>query len=240
VHVGRGRFDRVDEAIVHVNAYVHFHPVDEAFRAAVIPLIPLLGLVHFGIPLTFPVLVPPAHSGYALVKVELGAAIKVASMIVPCFMALTLALRWASTTSKICYSEMVLLQQVPERENRGLIRDPVTDHVDPRETAHGGHLDQGLLHGRIAERIPLLKQVDAQHGCQRIGHATNLGAGLGIVGLNQIKWRFPRHHHLHFAQKSLPPSVLFGCGLLVITKAELLDTHEPCSRLRSQDHSHAG
>jgi hypothetical protein len=39
--------------------------------------------VHLRIPLPLFVLVPPAHSGFALIKVELGAAIKVASMIVP-------------------------------------------------------------------------------------------------------------------------------------------------------------
>jgi hypothetical protein len=57
--------------------------------------------MHLGIPFPCLVLVPSAHSGSALVKVELGAAIKVASMIVPCFMAMPLALRWAFTTAKI-------------------------------------------------------------------------------------------------------------------------------------------
>ena len=32
---------------------------------------------------------------------------------------------------KDLFAEIVLLQQVPERENRGLIRDPIADHVDP-------------------------------------------------------------------------------------------------------------
>ena len=49
-----------------------------------IPLVALLGLVHLWIALPLFVLWPPAHSGYALVEVELGAAIKVASTIVPC------------------------------------------------------------------------------------------------------------------------------------------------------------
>jgi len=57
--------------------------------------------MHLLIPLLLLVLVPPAHSGFALVKVELGASIKVASMIVPCFMTMPLALRWAFTTAKI-------------------------------------------------------------------------------------------------------------------------------------------
>jgi hypothetical protein len=56
-----------------------------------IPLVALLGLVHFRIPLLL------------LIFGGLGAAIKVASMIVPCFMAMPLALRWAFTASKICW-----------------------------------------------------------------------------------------------------------------------------------------
>jgi hypothetical protein len=52
-----------------------------------------LGLVHLRIPLPLLVLVPPAHLGFALVKVELGAAIKVASTIVPCRIVMPLSLR---------------------------------------------------------------------------------------------------------------------------------------------------
>jgi hypothetical protein len=79
-------------------AGLRLHPVGEAFRAAVVPLLALAGLVHLRIPLLLLVLVPPAHSGSALVKVELGAAIKVASTIVPCFISMPLTLRWAFTT----------------------------------------------------------------------------------------------------------------------------------------------
>lgn len=130
---------------------------------------------------------------------------------------------------KDLFAKIVLLQQVTERQNRGLIRDSVADHVDPRETAHRRHLDQRILHRWIAEVIPLLRQVNAQHVCQRIGRPTTLGAGLGIVRLDQrigrldqIKQRFPKHDLLHLAQKSLPPGALLGCGLLVITESNLL------------------
>ena len=77
--------------------------------------------------------------------------------------------------------------------------------------------------------------MDGQHGLERIGRATTLGAGLGIVGLDQINQCFPRHHNFHLAQKSLPPGAFFGRGLLVITVGEalraalteLLAAHEP-------------
>jgi hypothetical protein len=61
-------------------------------------------------------------------------------------------------------TQVVLLQQVPEGQDRALIRHPVTDQVNACKTTHGGHLDQGLFHSRITEGVPLLQQVDPQHG----------------------------------------------------------------------------
>lgn len=136
-------------------------------------------------------------------------------------------------------TEVIFLKQVAEGQDRGLIWDSVADHVDPCETAHRGNLDMRILHCWVAEVVPLLQKVDSQHGCQRIGQATTLGASLGLVGLDQFKQRFPRHHHLHLAQKSLPLGALFSCGLLVITESELLAAHHPCVHLRLQGYFRA-
>ena len=46
------------------------------------PLIAFLGVVHLRIALARIVLSPPAHSGFSLLEVELGAAIKLASVLV--------------------------------------------------------------------------------------------------------------------------------------------------------------
>ena len=73
MHIGGSGFHRVDQPGVLVHADVDFHAVGEAFRAAVEPLVAFLGLMHLGIPLSFLILSPPAHSGFALVEVELGA-----------------------------------------------------------------------------------------------------------------------------------------------------------------------
>ena len=59
-------------------------------------------------------------------------------------------------------TQPMLLQQVtaiwpeasvaePLGQDRGLIRDPIADQLDAGKAAHGGHLDQCLFHGRIAE-----------------------------------------------------------------------------------------
>ena len=45
-----------------------------------------------------------------------------------------------------------------EGQDRRLIRNPITDQIDAGKAEHGGHLDQGLYHRRVAERIPLLQQ----------------------------------------------------------------------------------
>jgi len=133
-------------------------------------------------------------------------------------------------------AQLVLLQQVADGQDRGLIRDPITDQLDPGKAAHGGRLNQGLFHGRDAERIPLLQQVDPQHGGQRIRRPTAFLACLGVMGLDQPDQGLPRHHHFHLREKLLPFGLLLGRGELVIREAELLATHQPCPGLRSQGH----
>ena len=90
---GRGD-DPVDQAGVLPDAAMELH--------AAVPLVALLGLVHLWIVLHLLVRVPPAQSGFALLKVELAAAIKVASTIAPWRIVMPQALRWALTISKIC------------------------------------------------------------------------------------------------------------------------------------------
>jgi len=48
---------------------------------------------------------------------------------------------------------------IRRRQDRGPIRDPVTDQFDASESAHRRHLDQCILYGWIAEVIPLLQQM---------------------------------------------------------------------------------
>ena len=97
----------------------------------------------------------------------------------------------------------MLLQQVAEGQDRGLIRDPVTDQLDARKAAHRGHLDQGLFHGRVAERVPLLQQMDPQHRRQWVRWPAAFLTGLGVVELDQVDQRLPRHNCLHLGQEAL-------------------------------------
>ena len=210
---------RTDEAALAIHADVNLHPE--------VPLLALAGLVHLRIPLLLLIFGGAGRRDQGGINDR------------ALLHRHAVGLEVGFDHLKDLLAEIVLLQQVPERENRGLIRNPVTDHVDPCKTAHRRHLDQRILHRWIAEVVPLLEQVDAQHGCQRIGRATALGAGLGIVGLDLINHRFPRHHLLHFSQKTLAPRALLGRGLLVITESELLAAHEPSPRLRLQGYFRA-
>ena len=124
-------------------------------------------------------------------------------------------------------TQIVLLQQMLEAQDRGLVRDPVADQIDAGKAAHGGHLGQGLFHRWIAERIPLLQQVDAQHRRQRIWRAATFGRRLVVNGTNQGEKEIPRQRGLHLLQEDLPPRLLLGVGLLIIRKTQLEGDRNP-------------
>lgn len=121
-----------------------------------------------------------------------------------------------------------------EGQDRGSIRGPITDQLDADKVAHGRNLNQGLLHDWVAERIPLLLQVNPQHRGQRLGRPAALFAGLWVVGLNQIEKGLPGHHYLHLREEHLPFVLLVGGGDLVIRKADLFAANQPSSGLRLQ------
>jgi len=216
VNIGSGGLHRVDQASVLVDADVDFH--------AEIPLVALLGLVHLGIPLALLVL------GGAGSRDQGG--IDDRSLLHGHAIGLEVGLH----RLKDLLTQIVLLEQVPERQDRGFIRDPLADQVDPCKSSHPRHLNQRILHRGITEVIPLLHQMDSEHCLQRIGRATALGAGPGVVGLDQIDQRLPGHNLLHPSQKLLTPGALLGCGLLIVSEPELLAVHEPRPYLGSQGH----
>ncbi len=131
-------------------------------------------------------------------------------------------------------AQLVLLQQVAESEDRGLIRDPIADQLDAGKAPHRGYLDHVLFHDWITERVPLLQQVNAQHLRKRIRRSAAFLARLGVVGLDQSDQRWPRHDHLNHGEKLLALGLLHRCGQLVIREAELLANNYPSPGLRLQ------
>ncbi len=102
-------------------------------------------------------------------------------------------------------AQLVLLQQVAEGQNRSLIGD----QLDAGKAAHCGHLDQGLFHGRIAERIALLQQADPQHRGQWVLGASAFLARLGVVGLDQREQRMPEHDRHTISERNFSRLVCF-------------------------------
>ncbi len=191
---------------------------------AEVPLVSFLGMVHLRIPL--PYLVPGGAWRCDQGGIDDRA---LPHRHAPC-------IEVSVDDLKNLLAQPMLLQQVAEGEDRGFIRDRVANQLDAGKAAHRGHLDQGLLHRRVAERIPLLQQIDPQHRRQWIGRAAVFLARLGVVGLKQIDQCQPGHHRLHLSEKLLALGLLLGCGQLVIREAELRATDYLNLGLRSQGH----
>lgn len=121
VHVGGGRFHRVDEAVDLVHTEVDVHGVGGTFRAALVPLLALAGLVQLGSGCLFP---------FKCLQ-HARAAPKAGWSWVPrsrwlddCALlhgdAIGLEVGFQHRTNP--FAEIVLLQQVPDRQHRGFIR----------------------------------------------------------------------------------------------------------------------
>jgi len=65
--------------------------------------------------------------------------------------------------------------------------------------------------------------MDPQHGGQAIWRPGSILARFaGVVGLDQVDKRLPRHHRLHLREKLLTFGLRLSRGELVIREAELL------------------
>jgi hypothetical protein len=127
---------------------------------------------------------------------------------------------------KDLFAEIMLLQQVPERQNRGLVRDPVADQLNAGNVSHGGDLNQDLFHRWVAERIPLLQKVDSMHCCQWVLLPAAFLAGLWIVGFDQCGQFLPWHYR-DLREKLLPFCLLLDRGDLMIANFYLLAANHP-------------
>jgi hypothetical protein len=124
---------------------------------AEIALAALFGLLHLWIQLACPVVVLLAHLGFALVEMELCAGIKVASHDRALSHRHAFPAEMGFGDNNNLPTEAVFPKQVAEREDRGLIGDPIDDHRDAGKVTHGGHIDLGLFDRWIDENIPLLR-----------------------------------------------------------------------------------
>ena len=103
--------------------------------------------------------------------------------------------------------QLMTLQQATEVEYLGFVGDAL--QAQPGELAQNRRLVQSFFHRRVAVAKPVLQQVYAQHGHQRIGGTTAFA--LGVMRLDQSDQTLPRHHLIHLDQEQL------FAGLLALT-----------------------
>src|SRR5690554_3750793 len=204
VHVGSGGIDAMNQAKRIVDTNVHLH--------AEVPFVALSGLVHFRIALASAVL------GGAWIRNNGGiydaAFTQHQAVLLQVFIHLF----------KQRLAKTVLLQEMPEVENGGFVRQAVhlqaVQLMGSTSLAHGFDLIQCVFHSRITEVIEQLHAVDSQHGRQRIRWPACLALWV-ISGYHLFKL-LPGNQLVHPFQKDLAGGLAllglvlgFGEGYLI-------------------------
>lgn len=197
-HIGSGAMDVMHQAGLDIGTDVRLHP-EEILTA-------FLGLVHLGITLAF--FIFGRAGGMNNGGIDDGALAQRQAF----FLQITIDDR------KDCRCELMLLQQVPEVHDRGVFGDWRAQR-QACELAHGRDFVERFFHGRVAQGEPVLQQMDAQHGFQRIGFST--AAGLGVERFDQLQQACPGHHLIHFGEEALSAGLLALAGVLKVGKAHL-------------------
>ncbi len=168
--------------------------------------------------------------------VELGAAMIVASTMLPRLSSRPLRARCAFTRLRISGASSFSSSRC--RKFRIVVSSGIgLVSVRPRERAHRRDLVERLFHRRVAQPEPVLHQVHPQHRLQRVG--LTAAARHRIERLDQIQQRLPRHHLLHLGQEHFAPRLLALARVLRVPKAHL--THRSlscCLQLTNQTTIH--
>jgi len=203
IHVRRRALHVVHQARFLVHANVRLHPE--------VPLVALLRLVHLRVALAVPVLGRARCRNDRRIDDRAG------------LQALALTRQVRVHALQDLRRELVRLQQPAEVEDRGLVRD-VVQPAQAGKAAHHRHLVQRLFHARVAQRVPLLQEVDAQHRRQGIRLPAAL-AHLRVVRCDQRQQCVPRHHLLHLRQEDLAPRLLALARVFRVPEAQLHRRH---------------
>jgi len=193
VNIGSGGINAMNQTERVVDTNVHFH--------AEVPFVALSGLVHLRITLASLVL------GGAGSRDDGGIYDASFTQHQAVFLQVFVHL------FKQRLAKTVLLQEMPEVENRRLIWQTV--QLQTREVPHGFDLVQRVFHGRIAQVIEQLHAVNPQHGRQRI-RGPSVPALRVITGYLLLQL-LPRNQLVHPFQKDLATGLallglVFGFG----------------------------
>src|SRR5690554_2848195 len=183
VNVGSGGINAMNQAQNVVDTNVHLH--------AEVPFVALSGLVHFWIALAGNVLGRAGSRNNG--GINNAAFAQHQAVLLQVFVYL-FEQRLAQT---------VLLQEMPEVENGGLVRQAI--QLQAGIVSHGFDLVQSVFHGRVAEVIEQLHAVNSQHGGQRIGRPAILA--LRVIAGYLLLQLLPRDQLVHPFQEDLATSL---------------------------------
>lgn len=106
-------------------------------------------------------------------------------------------------------------------QDRALIGQAAARQAQARKLAHRCDVVERLFHRRVAQREPLLHEVDAKHRLKRVGSAPV--ANLRIHRLDERCEPCPGDDLIHFCQRHFAPCALALVSKLDVGKADLLD-----------------
>lgn len=152
-----------------------------------IPLVAFLGLMHFGITLALAVLRRARRGDQRSVHHRAGAQQQ------------PLLAQQVVDHAKDLLGQLVPLQQTAKPQNRRLVGQSSFPVVQLSELAKQRHVVQRFLHGRVAQREPLLHEMDAQHRLH--GKRWTAAAAVGRIGRHQFHQCGPWHHAVHLFQE---------------------------------------
>ena len=190
--IGRGDRRRVNHATLAVHANMTFHTE--------VPLVAFPSLVHLGVAFLLFVLGRGRCGNDGGIDDGAGGDFDAALTQV------------GVNLAKQLIAQTVLLQQVAELQDGGLVRCPIAPKINADKAAHGERVVERFLSGGVGEAEPLLQQVHSEHDLQPFGRAAV--AGLGVVRLNQCQQTRPWYDLIHLSQK-----LRASCDLLMFLEA---------------------
>ena len=193
MHIRRRRSHGMNHPRLAVDTNMRLH--------AEIPLIALLRLMHFGIPLL----------GLVLRRTGRTDDGRIHNCSPTHLQALLRQVR--ADPGKELLPQFVRLQQMSKLTDGRLIGDRLTAQINPHKLPHGARVIERFFHRWIGQIEPLLQTQHSQHPFDP-DRWTARSVDLGIDGLDHRDQFGPGHHPIHLVKEPLPAG-----GLAILLKA---------------------
>jgi hypothetical protein len=200
VCVGGSGCHAVDQTLVRIRANVGFH--------AVMPLVALLRLVHFGV------------TGARTVLGGTGGGNQSGIDHRALFEQQAFGRQRGVDGGQDLNAQVVSFEQVAKAQDGALVGQVVFSHIQLCKFTKQQCVVERLFHGRVRQVEPLLEEVNAQHGVHCKRRATSLCTGLRGMRRNQRYQFGPRHHEVHLFEE-----LALACALGLALESGLAQAH---------------